>query len=198
MSIIKEKFILTLSYEMSVDTSTGEILETKLIDRKVNKPNVKTSKKVVTEDFDTEPKLFLEENKYRLNNVAVKLMHLEADAKLNIKYEQGENGDTPIIGTSEAFGVKEGNKITGSNTVAYRGAKNAELAKYGDEFIISPHPDKPELFILSSTSKKPVQEAIIDEKAKEDIGLPFDLDLKDLVNDEDSNLTEIDSNFFKL
>ena len=198
MSIIKEKFILTLSYEMSVDTSTGEILETKLIDRKVDKPSVKASKKVVTEDFDTEPKLFLEENKYRLNNAAVKLMHLEADAKLNIKYEQGENGDTPIIGTSEAFGVKEGNKITGSNTVAYRGAKNAELAKYGDEFILSPHPDKPELFILSSTSKKPVQEAIIDEKAKEDIGLPFDLDLKDLVNDEDSNLTEIDSNFFKL
>ena len=198
MSIIKEKFILTLSYEMSVDTSTGEILETKLIDRKVDKPNVKASKKVVIEDFDTEPKLFLEENKYRLNNAAVKLMHLEADAKLNIKYEQGENGDTPIIGTSEAFGVKEGNKITGSNTVAYRGAKNAELAKYGDEFILSPHPDKPELFILSSTSKKPVQEAIIDEKAKEDIGLPFDLDLKDLVNDEDSNLTEIDSNFFKL
>lgn len=198
MSIIKEKFILTLSYEMSVDTSTGEILETKLIDRKVDKPNVKASKKVITEDFDKEPKLFLEENKYRLNNAAVKLMHLEADAKLNIKYEQGENGDTPIIGTSEAFGVKEGNKITGSNTVAYRGAKNAELAKYGNEFIISPHPDKPELFILSSTSKKPVQEAIIDEKAKEDIGLPFDLDLKDLVNDEDSNLTEIDSNFFKL
>lgn len=187
---------------MSIDTSTGEILETKLIDRKVDNSDIKTkkssNKKKVVQDEDDEPKLFLEENKYRLNNAAIELMHLEVDAKLNIKYEQREDGDVPIIGTSEAFGVKEGNKITGSNTVAYRGIKNAELAKYGNEFIISPHPDKPELFILSSISKKPIQETAADEKPKEDIGLPFDLDLKDLINDEDSNLTEIDSNFFKL
>ena len=200
--IKKEVYTIKLTYEMTINVDTGELIETRLIDRTVDNSDIKTkkssNKKKIIQDEDEEPKLFLEENKYRLNNAAVKLMHLEADAKLNIKYEQGENGDTPIIGTSEAFGVKEGNKITGSNTVAYRGAKNAELAKYGDEFIISPHPDKPELFILSSTSKKPVQEAIIDEKAKEDIGLPFDLDLIVLVNDEDSNLTEIDSNFFKL
>ena len=47
MSVVKEKFILTLSYEMSIDTSTGEILETKLIDRKVDKSDIKVTKKVM-------------------------------------------------------------------------------------------------------------------------------------------------------
>ena len=63
MSVVKEKFILTLSYEMSIDTSTGEILETKLIDRKVDKSDIKVTKKVIAEDSDTEPKLVLESNK---------------------------------------------------------------------------------------------------------------------------------------
>ena len=36
MSVIKEKLILTLKYEMSVDTSTGEVLETKLLSKKVD------------------------------------------------------------------------------------------------------------------------------------------------------------------
>ena len=108
--IKKEVYTIKLTYEMTINVDTGELIETKLIDRTVDNSDIKTkkssNKKKIIQDEDEEPKLFLEENKYRLNNAAVKLMHLEADAKLNIKYEQGENGDTPIIGTSEAFGVK--------------------------------------------------------------------------------------------
>ena len=106
MSIVKEKFILTLSYEMSVDTSTGEILETKLISRKVDSSDIKPSKKVV--DFDTEPKLILESNKYYLNDAAISLMGIEPGDKIDIKYEENKNGKFPVIGIDESFGVKGG------------------------------------------------------------------------------------------
>ena len=110
MSVVKEKFILTLSYEMSVDTSTGEILETKLIDRKVDKSDIKVTKKVIAEDSDTEPKLVLESNKYCLNSAAIALMGIEPDDKLDIKYD-GTVLPCPAfkemsIETMEKYGIK--------------------------------------------------------------------------------------------
>lgn len=194
--IKKETFTVKLTYEMSVNTDTGEILETRLIDRSVDNSDLKavkpSAKKKVVED--KEPKLILEDNKYRLNNAAVELMGLNPDSKLSIKYTQGNKGDIPAICIDD-----HGNKITKSNTVACRGNKNAELAKYGEEFILVPHPSKPGLFMLTSESVKPEQ-LIGDDNVSvggEDEDLHFDLDVKEFL-DEDANITEIDSNFFKL
>lgn len=198
-TIKKETFTVKLTYEMSVNVDTGEILETKLIDRSIDNSDlkpVKTTKKRAIQDDSKEPKLILEDNKYRLNNAAVELMNLEEDSKLSIKYIQGTNGDIPVITIDE-----NGNKITKSNTVACRGSKNSELAKYGKEFILAPHPSKSGLFILTSDSVK-VEQLVGDDnvniEGNEDEDLQFDLDVKDLVDDEDTNITEIDSNFFKL
>ena len=105
MPTVKETFILSLTYEMSVDTETGEVLETKLIDRSVNKP-VKAMK--AAQDDDKEPKLYLEDNKCRLNSKAISLMGISPGDKLDIKYDDGKNGSVPIIGTDEAFGTKGG------------------------------------------------------------------------------------------
>ena len=193
-TIKKETFTVKLTYEMSVNTDTGEILETRL----TVKPS---AKKKVVQDEDKEPKLILEDNKYRLNNAAVELMGLDTDSKLNIRYEQGKGGDVPVIGTSVAFGISSGNKLTKSNTVACRGHNREELVKYGEEFILVPHPSKPGLFILTSESVKPEQligDDNVSVEGGEDEDLPFDLDVKELVDDEDANITEIDSNFFKL
>ena len=197
-TIKKETFTVKLTYEMSVNTDTGEILETRLVDRSIDNSDLKavkpsTKKKVIE---DKEPKLYLEENKYRLNSAAIELMGLDTDSKLNIRYEQGKGGDVPVIGTSVAFGISSGNKLTKSNTVACRGHNREELVKYGEEFTLVPHPSKPGLFILTSESVKPEQLIGDDNVSVED--LPFDLSLKDLVEDEDTNITEIDSNFFKL
>ena len=203
-TIKKEVFAVALTYEMVVNTDTGEILETRLIDRSVSNSDIKpakSSRKVVQDDGNREPKLVLEENKYRLNNAAVKLMGLDTDSKLNIRYEQGKGGDVPVIGTSVAFGISSGNKLTKSNTVACRGHNREELVKYGEEFILVPHPSKPGLFILTSESVKPEQligDDNVSVEGGEDEDLPFDLDVKELVDDEDANITEIDSNFFKL
>ena len=191
MSVIKEKLILTLKYEMSVDTSTGEILETKLLSKKVDTEEAAPKKSV-----EGSPKLVLESNKYVLTDSAMALMGVHPDDKLEIKYESSkELGKVPIIGTIEAFGLKGGgNKISKSNSVSFRGSKNEELTKYGTEFDIIPHPSKDGLFILKSKSS-PVIEAAGDENINiedEDSELDFNLD------DISEDVTEIDANFFKL
>lgn len=197
-TIAKETFTLTLTYEMSVNIDTGEILETRLINRSVDKSDIKaaaktTSKKKVEQDESSEPILTLEESKYHLNSAAISIMGIESDDKIDIKYENG----LPIIGTDESFGTKGGNKLTKSNTVAYRGNKNEELSKHGKEFRLIPHPSKPGLFMLDSGEKvsKPIGDDNVNVEEEDEV---FDLNLDELVDDKDANITEIDSNFFKL
>lgn len=199
MPTIKETFILSLTYEMSVDTETGEVLETKLIDRSVNKP-VKAMKATASEavqDNDKEPKLYLEDNKCRLNSKAVSLMGISPGDKLDIKYDEGKNGSVPIIGTDEAFGTKGGNKLTKSNTIACRGSKNEELSKYGKEFVLAVHPSKAGLFVLTS-EEVAVDQLVGDDNVNVDTPEGIDLDLEGLVDDKDANVSSIDTNFFKL
>ena len=199
MPTVKETFILSLTYEMSVDTETGEVLETKLIDRSVNKP-VKAMKATASEavqDDDKEPKLYLEDNKCRLNSKAVSLMGISPGDKLDIKYDDGKNGSVPIIGTDEAFGTKGGNKLTKSNTIACRGSKNEELSKYGKEFVLAVHPSKAGLFVLTS-EEVAVDQLVGDDNVNIDTPEGIDLNLEGLVDDKDANVSSIDTNFFKL
>ena len=199
MPTIKETFILSLTYEMSVDTETGEVLETKLIDRSVNKP-VKAMKATANEavqDDEKEPKLYLEDNKCRLNSKAVSLMGISPGDKLDIKYDDGKNGSVPIIGTDEAFGTKGGNKLTKSNTIACRGSKNEELSKYGKEFVLAVHPSKAGLFVLTS-EEVAIDQLVGDDNVNIDTPEGIDLNLEGLVDDEDANVSSIDTNFFKL
>lgn len=197
-TIKKEVFAITLTYEMVVNTDTGEILETRLIDRSVNNSDIKPARRVVQDDGDKEPKLVLEENKYRLNNAAVTLMGLDENSKLVIKYEESKSGSVPVIGTNTAFGISSGNKLTKSNTVACRGSNHDELSKHGTEFILVPHPNKDSLFILTSGDIKLIgdENVKVDEEEVNDI--PFGLDMEGLVDDKDANITEVDSNFFQL
>ena len=199
MPTVKETFILSLTYEMSVDTETGEVLETKLIDRSVNKP-VKAMKATANEavqDDDKEPKLYLEDNKCRLNSKAISLMGISPGDKLDIKYDDGKNGSVPIIGTDEAFGTKGGNKLTKSNTIACRGSKNEELSKYGKEFVRAERPSKAGLFVLTS-EEVAVDQLVGDDNINIDTPEGIDLDLEGLVDDKDANVSSIDTNFFKL
>lgn len=198
-TIKKETFTVKLTYEMSVNTDTGEILETKLINRSIDNSDLKTvkstTKRKSSKNEDKTPKLILEDNKYRLNSAAVELMELDESSRLSIRYEQGKDGDIPLIEVDE----KNGNKITKSNTVACRGSKNEELSKYGTEFTLVPHPNRPRLFILTTDSVK-IDQLSGDENVSIEGGedLPFDLDIKELIDNTDANITEIDSNFFKL
>ncbi len=181
--IVKEK--LTIVYEMSIDSETGEILETKIVDKVIgNKTNIK-----VESSDNSDPTLTLDSSKCYFNPAAVSLMEINPDDRIDIKYEKG----LPVIGKDEAFGTHNGNRVTKAFTIAYRGVKNEELAKHGNEFKVIPHPNKPGLFILDS-GNKPIEELNGDEN----VSIEEDDILDGLVDDEDTKITEIDSNFFKL
>jgi len=182
------KYQFTITYESSVETDTGEILETKI----VSKSPMKEKKTKKVEDDSNEPTLYLEENKYRLNSAAIQLMGIEVGDKLDIKYEESKNGVTPIIGLDESFGTRGGNKISANNTVIYRGKKMEELSKFGDKFGVVAHPNKEGLFMLTSDNI-----AVIEKKGDENIQLneeDVDLNLEGLI--DDTQINEIDSNFF--
>lgn len=188
MNYMFEEFSITLKYQVKVNTDTGE-MTTKCISRKIDKSNfeiseAKRSNKKI--DESTEPQLILETNKYCLNNAAIQLMNLKADDRLEIKYEKQENTIIPIIGTVEAFHISGGNRLTKSNTVAFRGNKNKELSEYGTTFSITPYKDG--LFCLKGNKE------IVEQQGDENIVEPDINDFADLVD----NTEEVDSSFFQL
>lgn len=126
MDPIIEEFTITLKYQVKVDTETGE-MTTKCLSRKVDKSNFEVvdakpkKKSTSVKNESSEPKLILENNKYQLTQAAVDLMGVEPDDKIDIKYEKQGKNITPVIGSDETFGTKQGNKLTKSLTVACRG-----------------------------------------------------------------------------
>lgn len=193
MDPIVEEFTITLKYQVTVDTETGE-MTTKCIKRTVDKTNFevsekKTAKKKVVED-NSSPQLTLEDNKYRLNTAAIELMGVSAESKIDIKYEKQGKSMIPVIGTDEAFGTRGGNKLTKSNTVACRGSKHEELVKYGNIFQIIPHDSKAGLFILKG-------DAQIDTlDGDENVSIDEEIDISQLIDDKD--VEEINSFDFTL
>ena len=90
MDPIVEEFTITLKYQVTVNTETGE-MTTKCIKRTVDKSNFevseaaarKTAKKTKKEESSS-PQLILEDNKYYLNSAAIELMGVTPDDKLDI------------------------------------------------------------------------------------------------------------------
>lgn len=121
-----------------VNEQTGEV--TFIGKEEINVDTAKKASSPKTLGGD-EPKLVLESNKYALNEAACKLLKVEAGTTLYINYPKKDGKYVPVIGASEAFGVKSGNKLTKGLTVSYRGAANEKLAEYGTnfEFIESEH-----------------------------------------------------------
>ena len=71
-------------------------------------------------------------------------------------------------------------------------SKNEELAKFGSEFTLVPHPKKDGIFILSTENVKTEE-----EEEDEEISLP-DIDLQELIDDKDAEITEVSSSMFQL
>lgn len=176
-TIIKHQF--TITYESSIDSETGEILETKIVSK--TEPKV-TKTKVVSGD----PKLVIDTNKYTLTSSAAAALGVEPDDKIDIKYQPIDGVTRPVIGSDLTWGTKQGNRLTKSLTVALRGAKHDELIKYGFEFNLMPHPKVDGLFILDSGKE------IVREEPNEKINTDdVDLDLEGLIDHPEA--TEVDS-----
>ena len=139
----------------------------------------------------------LEDNKYSLNTAAVELMGVEPEAKLCIKMKKIDGSMTPIIGTNEAFKVKDGNRLTKSFTVACRGANHDALAAYGTIFDLEANPNLEGTFILKG-DKGPV--IVHDENISENVEIPEDLDninLDGLADDTPDAEAEVDGAMFE-
>lgn len=104
--------------------------------KKTTTSKAKKEKDVVIEDQSV---ITLEANKISFNNKAVLDMELKYQDRIIIKYEKikGQKKPLPIIGKDTSFDEEgSGNKLTKTNTIAYRGNANTILAEYGSKFTI--------------------------------------------------------------
>lgn len=177
---------------VAVDVNTGEVKD--FVTPVAKKTSTTRKKKV---DECSTPQLTLSDNKYTLNTAAVELMGVEPDAKLCIKMRKVDGRITPILGTTEAFKVKDGNRLTKSYTVACRGANNDALAAYGNIFELVANPDLEGTFILKG-DKTPTM-ALEDENIDSDVPLPegLNVDLETLNSDIPQDAEEISGSMFE-
>ena len=82
----------------------------------------------------------VENNRLVLSSEAVKALNAIVGDRITINYWNINKETTfPLIGKSELFSdPTNGNKLTKSNTVSYRGAQNKILKEYGSLFKLVP------------------------------------------------------------
>lgn len=193
-----QTFKVLFTYEQ--DDETGEV---KVIDRKVVNDDLPKAKKTSSKatkkaDENPEPELILEDNKYVLNTAAVELLGVEADDRIDIKFEKKDKVRIPVIGCNTAFGTQGGNRLTKSNTVSYRGKNHDLLEEYGTVFSFK-ETDKAGIFELIGDQPLPVEKeddnVKIEDEEVEEIGRPEDL--VGIVDGDatEANAEDLDFNF---
>lgn len=84
--------------------------------------------------------IVVENNKLILSKDDVALLGAKADDRIAVNYYTVNSELTfPVIGKSECFTDKtDGNRLTKSNTVSFRGSQNEILSMYGTRFTLEP------------------------------------------------------------
>lgn len=139
------------------------------VEKKKTTTRKATKKEVVLED---EALVIREDNKIILNNRAVSEMEVSAEDRMIIKYIKFNKSKklTPVIGSDSAFDEEgNGNKVTKSYTIAYRGNANKILAEYGSTFNIEAVGDGTWKLISKDKESVDNYEAIVDDIKEEDI-----------------------------
>ena len=187
-----QTFKVLFTYEQDDETGEVKVINREVVNDDLPKPKKKTSApKKSKADENPEPELTLEDNKYCLNTAAVELLGVEAEDRIDIKFEKRDKVRVPVIGCNTAFGTQGGNRLTKSNTVSYRGKNHDTLEEYGTVFSFK-ETDKEGIFEL--IGDKPIPEEKEDENVKivdeevEEIGRP-----EDLVGIVDGDATEINA-----
>lgn len=82
----------------------------------------------------------IEDNKLRLSKDAVNLLNIKAGDRISINYYTVSPEETfPVIAESSKFTDSDnGNKITKSNTISFRGEQRKTLLRYGNLFKLEP------------------------------------------------------------
>ena len=187
-----QTFKVLFTYEQDDETGEVKVLNREVINDDLPKAKKKTSApKKSKADENPEPELTLEDNKYCLNTAAIELLGVEAEDRIDIKFEKRDKIRVPVIGCNTAFGTQGGNRLTKSNTVSYRGKNHDLLEEYGTVFSFK-ETDKEGIYEL--IGDKPIPEEKEDENVKivdkevEEIGRP-----EDLVGIVDGDATEVNA-----
>ena len=187
-----QQFQVMFTYEQDDETGEVKVINREVVNDDLPKAKKKTSTpKKSKADENPEPELILEDNKYSLNTAAIELLGVEADDRIDIKFEKRDKVRVPVIGCNTAFGTQGGNRLTKSNTVSYRGKNHDTLEEYGTVFSFK-ETDKEGIFEL--IGDKPIPEEKEDENIKivdeevEEIGRP-----EDLVGIVDGDATEVNA-----
>lgn len=173
-----QRFKVLFTYEQDDETGEVKVINREVVNDDLPKAKKTSSPKKSKADENPEPELILEDNKYSLNTAAVELLGVEADDRIDIKFEKRDKVRVPVIGCNTAFGTQGGNRLTKSNTVSYRGKNHDLLEEYGTVFSFK-ETDKEGIFELVGDQPLPEEKEdenvkIVDEEVEE-IGRPEDL-----------------------
>lgn len=182
------KLDILMHYE--VDEKTGEVVF--IGKEEVAVDTVKKVTKAASAILEgTNPILKLNANNFALNKVACDLLKVSAGDTLYINYPKKDGLYIPAIGSSIAFGVKSGNKLTKSLTVSFRGAANEKLSEFGTTFELI-ESDREGIFYLKGdkivTPQKECPIEIDDTFELEDLE-DIDLDLEESTDISTIDLT---------
>ena len=166
--------IIDLNVRIEYDPVKDEIISYTTSLNGVTEKKTSTTKRTTKKDKEESNESFLvrEENKLVLSSKLVEELGAEYEDRIAINYFKDETNKItyPVIGLSTSFGGKEsGNKLTKSNTVAFRGNSNSTLAEFGTRFSIEPLKDGVFKLVGDSKAEKELTpEAVI---KKVDMGI---------------------------
>ena len=189
--------IRSANITFNFDTESGEVTdvvcniqgEVTKKTKTVSKSEVKTSLKDERNDI---PIVVREETKLLFNPLALEMLGVQWQERILIKLEQGQgNKLIPVIASGESWGNEnQGNKLSKTGTIVYKGKNNDVLAEFGDKFTLEQYEDK--IFQLVPVGSKPINKQTIEEVAEE----AEKTEPIVIVNADDT--TEIDEFEFKL
>lgn len=84
--------------------------------------------------------IIVDKNKLKLSSSAITLLKARTGDRITINYWNVSPEETfPVVAKSEVFGdPSNGNRLTKSNTVSYRGEQHEVLLQYGSSFELEP------------------------------------------------------------
>ena len=108
------------------------------------------------------------DSKLQLTEDTVKLLGASAGDRIVINYYTVDNENTfPVIGKADAFtDASDGNKLTKTNTVSFRGEQRKTLLEYGSTFKVLTFKEK--IFRLEPYETDSESKAVADAKASLD------------------------------
>lgn len=187
--------IRAVNISFDVDTNSGDVTNVTCKVEGQTKKRVTTKKKSeVLEPYSIIDRV---DNRLELNNKAIAELSLEAGDRVNISYEKIGGILKPMISKSDTTG----NKLSKSNTVAFRGAQNDVLAEFGDQFTLEKY--KEDLYKLIPVAESAENPEIPNVKAEiiiDDNSTKVEIDeitFEDIKTEQDDT-TDIDVLQFKL